>query len=360
MKKILIKYYCNLNLGDDLFIKILTERYSHIHFIIKNEGEMKVSFGKNLEKVSYNKFLIKLRNLLRKLNLFDDIIEYILSKKVNGIVQIGGSIFIEDKWHYRALKDYHKYSRKIKKYWYILGCNFGPYKEKKFKEMYYQHFSECCDICFREKYSYNLFKDLPNTRYAKDIVFGLNIEQYNKKEYILISVIKPSIRKELIEKDEEYYRKISELSIDFIEKNKKVKLISFCKNEGDEEAIEKILSFIPKEYSENISSYSYRGNIDEILEIIGKSEIVIATRFHAMILGFIFRKKVYPIAYSDKTINVLKDLEFKGNFCSFDNLKDISYEKILENEVLDEEIIEEAKRDAERHFEKLDLFLNKK
>lgn len=357
-KNILIKAYINKNLGDDLFIKILAEKFLKQNFIIvinkKIFSNDYLNF-KNLKRIKGFRILDFIIRKLKGIYIFSEIIAYKLNK-CDKIIEIGGSIFME-----KVGKNYHLIQRKSLKELYgkyfILGANFGPYNSNEFLEEYYNFFSECSDVCFRDIYSYSLFKNLPNIRYAKDIVFSLNVEEYAEKEYILISVIKPSIRKELFDKDNEYYNTIKNVAVDFLENGKKVKLMSFCKNEGDEEAIEEILKITPKSFRDKIGKYYYDGNIEDALEIIGKAEAVVATRFHAMILGFIYRKKVYPIAYSKKTTNVLEDLEFKGNYCSFDNLSKISYEKIMENEVLDENILELARKDAERHFEKLDLFL---
>lgn len=360
MDNIYIKAYINKNLGDDLFLKILLERYPRNIFYLIEECNLKLEkmyTFKNLKIVNYS-ILIKIFNyLLRKLNISINFTEENLIKKKNikAIIEIGGSIFMENKSNI-SLKIRKKDQEQVKNY-FILGANFGPYSSDKFLKEYYSFFSKCNDICFRERYSYDLFKNLSNIRYAKDIIFSLNVNNYSEKEYMLISVIKPSIRRELREKDKEYYKTVKNIIIESLKNNKKVKLISFCKNEGDEEAIEEILRIIPESFRDRVDKYYYRGNIEEALEIIGKAEAIVATRFHAMILGFIYKKKVYPIAYSKKTTNVLEDLEFKGNYCSFDKLNEVSYDKIMENEILDEDILELAKKDAEKHFEKLDLFL---
>ena len=36
----------------------------------------------------------------------------------------------------------------------------------------------CDDVCFRDLYSYELFKDLSQVRYAPDIVFQMNVDEY--------------------------------------------------------------------------------------------------------------------------------------------------------------------------------------
>ena len=63
---------------------------------------------------------------------------------------------------------------------------------------------------------------------------------------ILISVIKPSIRKELKTKDKEYYEIIKKIILSGVKIGKKIQLISFCENEGDEEAILEIRKILPE------------------------------------------------------------------------------------------------------------------
>ena len=139
-----------------------------------------------------------------------------------------------------------------------------------------------------------------------------------------------------------------------------VKFISFCSGEGDEEAIEKLSNMIPNEYQKNISKYFYRGDLKEALEVIENSSAVVATRFHAMILGFAFGKKVLPISYSNKMVNVLNDIDFKGKYATFSNFKNLNMEVLNENPRLSEEQLESLAIDGELHFKELDKFLNEK
>ncbi|MGL5089004.1 MAG: polysaccharide pyruvyl transferase family protein, partial [Cetobacterium sp.] len=159
--------------------------------------------------------------------------------------------------------------------------------------------------------------------------------------------------------ESEYFNRLKSLILDMIKDGKKVKLMSFCQEERDEEAIIKLLNMISNQHHKNISKYFYRGDINEAIDVINKAESVVATRFHAMILGFVLKKPVFPIAYSKKMTNVLEDLEFKGNFASLDNLKNLNYEKFKENSVLEEQNLLKASQDGEKHFLKLDEFINK-
>lgn len=357
VKEILIDAYVSLNLGDDLFIKILAERYLNSNFIVLTyynySNFLKL---KNLRIIKYNIFQKFLDKLLRKLNLYLDYTKEKKINKVDCVIEIGGSIFIQNREYKNILKSREK-KLKIKNY-YILGANFGPYYTDDYLTNYKFFFEKCKDVCFREEKSYNLFKELNNIRMASDIVFCLKDLKKIEEKYILFSIIKPSFRKVLHDKDEDYYNKVIEITLELLKKGKKIKYMSFCKSEGDEEAIRKIKSKIPKEYLKGISEYYYNGNIEEALGVVRKSEIIVATRFHAMILGFIYGKKVLPIAYSEKTLNVLEDLEFKGEYIEFSNLKKMTAQIVLGSKKLEKIKLENAKQDSLKHFEKLDIYLN--
>lgn len=355
MKKILVKAYLNFNLGDDLFIKILTERYPNINFYIESNDKKYTQMFKNNNIHLYQKSRLEKR--LIKLGVLKYFFYKKFLKKIDGIINIGGSIFMENSINYKKDIEKRKIENKaVKGNYYILGANFGPFKREKFKNKYEEFFSNCKDVCFRDKYSYNLFSELPNIRYADDIVFSLkdNIAPRNIEGKILISVIKPSIRKELKTKDKEYYETIKKLILEGMESGKKIQLISFCKNEGDEEAISEIKKLLPSKISVEIDTYFYRGNIEEALEVINSSEVIIATRFHAMILGFIYEKKVVPICYSKKMLNVIKDLEFKGGYGIFDNLDTISLKSIIKGNFLEKEKLLKILKNSKEHFKKLE------
>ncbi|MGL6066418.1 MAG: polysaccharide pyruvyl transferase family protein [Cetobacterium sp.] len=361
MKEILIKAYAHLNLGDDLFIKMLCERYENTQFYLyatPEYEELKGIDSNNLNILINNNFFKKVFfHLGRKIGI-SNILEDLKSRKMDGVVNIGGSIFIENNFSEEDFKIREK-NLKFGKNYFVLGANFGPYKNEEFKETYFNFFKECKDICFREKYSYELFKDLENVRYGNDIVFSLKRDAVETEDYVLFSIVLPSGREGFKGIESEYFNRLKSLILDVIKDGKKVKLMSFCQEERDEEAIIKLLNMIPNQQHKNISKYFYRGDINEALDTINKAESVVATRFHAMILGFVFKKPVFPIIYSKKMTNVLEDLEFKGNFASLDNLKNLNYEKFKENVALEENSLVKASQDGEKHFLKLDEFLNR-
>ena len=136
----------------------------------------------------------------------------------------------------------------------------------------------------------------------------------------------------------------------YADKNYEVVLMSFCKGEGDEDVIDRILE---KTNSDKIKSYYYNGNIDEALAEIASSEIVVGTRFHSIILGLVFNKKILPIIYSSKTKNMLNDLKFKGKMLEINDIDKINDENI-DSYVSNKLNIDKQRKMAEKHFEKLD------
>lgn len=199
---------------------------------------------------------------------------------------------------------------------------------------------------------------MKNVRYASDIVFQLkklDFKQNNKT--IAISVIKPSFRKALKGLDQEYYEKLREIIIHFVNKGFKVNLLSFCKLEGDEDAIEEILKNLPETYVRNVKKIYYRYNMNEMLKVIGSARFIIATRFHSMILGWLYHKPVFPIVYNKKMTNVIKDINFTGSYIDINNIDKLSVEDVYSSMFIKPIDITKQVIDSDRHFEKLDKFL---
>lgn len=355
-EKVLIRAYLRKNLGDDLFIKILSERYPDIKFQTISSVKYKKTFSKNI-KIKSN-FVIKYLNyLIRILSKRKSSLIQLVARKYKEIVWIGGSIFIEGK-----KGDTSTVSIPENKKYYILGSNFGPYKTEEYFEKAKELYENAQDVCFREKFSYEKFKNIKTTRLAPDIVFSL--KNYNKSEInmkekcVAISVIDCN-KRFLTEIANKYELFIIEMIKKFTELNYKIVLLSFCKKEGDERAIKRILRKIKKKYKninyKKIETCFYRGNIEEILDKINKSSIVIGTRFHANILGILMEKTVIPISYSKKTTNYLSDINFKGKILEIESMGKSDFEEAFEDKNLEYKYdSSELRKESEKQFEILD------
>lgn len=335
-----VNAYLYNNLGDDLFVDVLVNRYpSSKFYTISNFYK---SNNKNI-KIYSNKFINKLlvKNVALKKRL--------VLKKCNCIVSIGGSMFIEGK-------SKNKSDEFEGKDYYILGSNFGPYRTQDYFNESFRFFEKAKDVCFREKYSYDLFKELPNVRQAPDILFSLDTEKIKitNRKRVVISVI--SCDKKMGKKQEAYINKIVELIRSLHNKGYEICLMSFCKIEGDEEAINEIVS----KCDIDVDTYFYRGNRDEALNVLADSQIIVGSRFHANILGLVLGKTIIPLSYSKKTNNVLKDIGYNGKIIDINNIEDWDINTITEEDLQLKFEVKEQRKEALKHFKKLDNIMGEK
>ena len=334
--KVFIEAYLYGNLGDDLFLDILSERYPNTEFITVSHFYEPIS---EQVKVHNDRWLGKLIPL-RKIQKF-------YAKKCDLVVSIGGSMYIEGVSEMSPVADFGK------KY-YIIGANFGPYDSQQYVRKHHQFFPNAEDVCFRENYSYRLFQEIKNVRKAPDIVFSCKYipEHREHRHQLILSVI--NCQNELEKYRECYLSKMAQLAENFVERGYEVCCMSFCKAQKDEEAIEEIR----RRCKVSIDTYYYRGNHKEALQMIADCEVVIGTRFHANVLGFLFHKAVIPIVYSKKTSNMLEDLNFQGKSISLNEIDKFEAEEITEQDLQYRLEIDKIKERAEEQFMKLDKVLN--
>ncbi|OMD44115.1 polysaccharide pyruvyl transferase family protein [Paenibacillus odorifer] len=360
MKKMLIYAYTEFNLGDDLFIKVLCERYPDTQFRICAPSLYKQCFKeiKNLKVYpSDSLFLRGVAFICRRLKIHNLAQKY-MADRSDGVVHIGGSIFMQAEHWEEHFKNAEAIRNKNKPY-YLLGSNFGPYTDKEYYEEHRRIFKDYTDICFREKYSYELFEDLDHVRLAPDIIFQLNPPdlQPEPEDYIVLSVIKPS-SKGLNGFDNLYYEKMKELAIYFIEKGYAVHFMSFCEHEGDQLAIEEIRNLMGSSYEDAIQVHLYKTNMEEVLAVLANSSFIVASRFHAMILGWVLDKPVFPVAYSQKMINVMEDAQYKGLYTDFTTLEQLQPAQVFDSMTTHYMDVTPQAKHAERHFEHLDTYLS--
>jgi len=362
MKRVLINAYTKDNLGDDLFIKVLCDRYPNTEFILYAPSSYRKTFKdlKNLSIFPNDSFIVRLINsiLFRIFNIKGYFLNR-LSKKSDASVLIGGSLFMEvGNWQF-TMKKIESMRYKDNPF-FLLGANFGPYSDINFKAKHEKMFRGFTDISFRDKYSYDLFKHLGNVRVASDIIFNLKKGKMDlrKDNNVVISVIKPSVRKSLNVSDNTYYEKIRDIAVYFLKNDYKVTLMSFCEPEGDKEAIENIERLIPERYLSGISKHMYKSNIKETLDVIANSSYVVATRFHAMILGWVYNIPVYPIIYSEKMTNVINDAGFKGKYSNIETINTLKPKEVFDSMNRNVINVSDLVIDSERHFEKLDNYLS--
>lgn len=362
MKRVFIHAYMAGNLGDDLLVRILCQRYEKVKFFILADESYKLRFEKvrNLKVYSPNdKSVVFWNKFWKKTKKVDNGFWKMLIKSSYASVHIGGSVFVQHFDDYSAFYNTDVTLRRLSRRMYLIGANFGPYTDENYYKQYHELLSTYDGICFRDKYSYNLFSDSANVNYAPDVVFNYKSEEKNvvEKKQVLISVIELKSRDgkfSICNYMEEYKKFLINVSALYIAKGYSIKFVSFCETQGDARAIEELMPAFSVEQKKMIETYTYDMDIESCIQLFDESEIIVATRFHGVILGWLKKKKVLPIVYDLKTLHTLMD-----NGCSvyvtLDELKNANVESLINSiEKLPDELVEQLKQEAGRQFWKTD------
>ena len=350
MKKIFLYAYDRQNLGDDLFVHTIVRRYPDAQFYMWSDVKNRRTYSclPNLKVVDKDSPLVHLLHSLRP-SLAARYKAW-LEQRCNAVVYIGGSIFME--YHnWETICTWWEWTARNRPF-YVLGANFGPWHTEAYRAKMAEIFTDCRDVCFRDKYSAGLFPGI--VRQAPDILFSYPMPKVPVEEnQVFVSVINCAGRDEshnLNDCDGRYVANMARLLRQLLDAGKDLVLASFCKEEGDEEGIRKILDAMNCGNDPRIRVLCYDGtNAEELTRAIAGSGSVIATRFHATILAMAAGRPVLPIVYSDKTRHVLDDLGFSG--AVYDLREDIPWT------VAEMAAAVPPTMEAQGHFEKLDAVI---
>lgn len=359
MKKVFLYAYDKQNLGDDLFVHAITRRYPDVQFYMWTDRKNRETFAclPNLRIIDKDSRFVRLLHRIRPslVARYKGVIE----GNCDAVVYIGGSIFMEYP-NWEQICTWWEWTAENRPF-YVLGANFGPWHTEEYRDKMAEIFGKMRDVCFRDKYSLNLFPDVDMVRCAPDILFSYPMPTVVVKEkQVFVSVIDCAGRDEtydLSEFDEQYVANVSNILRAYLDDGYSLILASFCKKEGDENGIRKLLAVLGEDTRIKVLYYDGT-NHQEMLTALAESGLVIGTRFHAVVLAFTAGRPVLPILYSDKTQHVLRDLGFEGTV--LDLRDEDSWTRQLPVVISS---AEEADRSfggrAEEHFEKLDSALGK-
>ncbi|PEA53587.1 transferase [Bacillus pseudomycoides] len=364
MKRIFVDIYLMFNLGDDLFLDILAKKYPHCEITVNYLGKDYDQFISQYCNVNRRKYTI-LNKIGQRLKILDSITNYDkVAEEHDALIFIGGSIFREEKYHNSLYQDRIRMAQEFKKRnrpIFILGANFGPYETEEFFHDYKEFFKLCDDICFRDRYSYELFQDLPQVRYAPDIVFQMNIDEYKtevSKNIVGFSIIDVRHKNGLSMYYNDYVNSTVKTIELLVNRGYRCCLMSFCEQEGDLELIRTIKLFLSPEVLKNVTIYNYNGNLKEAITLIASFKFFIAARFHANILALLLDIGVMPLIYSTKTTNMLRDINFNRPLIHMEELH-LQHDENFINQLSHNKInLEFITKNAKNQFEKLSEFLN--
>lgn len=331
------------NLGDDLFVRMLCARYPDVRFLTCAAQDYAVRFADvaNLE--------------VRPESEFSELV-----RGADAVAHIGGCCFVQHRDDFSDFLKADTFLADNARSLVFLGGNFGPYADPAYLDAYRKLFRRYYGLTFRDRYSAGLFADYPNVAYAPDIVFGYPARAAEKRRRAVVAPISFAGRtgnNGIEQYGAAYHDLMVRLVSSLVGRGHEVVLASFCKGQGDEDEIARILGGLAPGMRAAVHTAFYRAFPEEVVPKFEDADCVVATRFHAMVLGFAHGCRVLPVVYDQKTQKVLEDLEHPlsvrlEELASAD--ADELVERLLAAEPLDVAPLAKA---SEGHFRFLDQLL---
>lgn len=346
---IVLRAYLDNNLGDDLMIKLLVEKFPKHHFFMYSNSSTVIN--------TYEKYLnVEIRPTFK---MKKDI------KNIDVFITIGGSIF--------QLKSIKQHITRIFKILFLkmlkfrnvkivtIGANLGPFANKFSYKLVELELRQNSLTTVRDSSSMNIiesFKKIKNYHLTNDIVYYLPNENKNIKNGLGISTYRSE---KSDENNFQNYKIISKIVDQYIENTgKEVKLFAFdSEKENDLVSAHHIYNL--SKNKEKLTIIPYLGNVEEFLIHFSSCEKLVAIRFHSAILADIYNIPFLPIVYSSKMENLLEDNNYDGLSLPLKSLdKDLDINEVVQNLITGNHLFNNFKeKEHPIHFEELEKILTK-
>lgn len=287
--KVMLFAYLDNNIGDDLMLKLLSEKFpSHEFYVYTTNSVVLNTFAQ------FKNFTPRCPSQ-RKADV--DVVDAVLA--------IGGSIFNDlnslrgKVARLRKILFIAKASRKGKLI-ATVGCNLGPYKDKLGWYLTVAELRLNSLITVRDQSSFDLLstRSFANVHLADDIVYGLHVPVgVEPRNGLGVSAFRST---HAGENNYQNYQALAAIIDGYVEKtNKPVKLFAFdSEHENDVSAASHILNLV--ENKAHVELVPYLGDVAGFVEKFNQCERHVAIRFHSAILSDLMKIPFYPISYSNK------------------------------------------------------------
>jgi len=367
MKKVLVHGYFGVNLGDDLFFRVLAAHYPDVKFYLPTTRWDYCDLFLDVPNIKIIDFFKIARLTNKKVYTLPKLYSRINMKRFDAVVCIGGSLFIDHQkpapWHRKAIEQYSflcdwEYAKASNVPYYVLGANWGPCYNDYFYNTFDKAFDSLADLYFRDQASFREFAHKSAARVGGDILMGNPLitgacEGVARRKQIAISPVNPARKCDGISNPIGYYDHLAKLCDDYVRLGYEVKLLSFCRDEGDEAAIGEVLARTKE--TQGIETAYYRGDWKTMLRTIAASERMVASRFHATVIGWTVGVPVYSLTYSEKTVNLIRDCALVDSFTRIGEITWLDPKTVAQKSALPEHV--EQFSGADKAFARLDLLL---
>lgn len=308
--RVFVSFYDRGNLGDDLLFRALVERYPSTSFDYLEMGKGNGAFAPYANANGWS--VVRYADgVLRRLHLPWRVERWArrrLIRRSRIAVRIGGSLYMErGAWRLDAELDAELLQSREGAV--FVNGNFGPWQSREFLERYTSIFARALDVTVRDRASLEQLSGITTVRLAPDLIFASpHPEPATEPGGVVVSVIDLANREDLAAHREPYEAGLAGLIEDLVAAGERVTVMSFCTYEGDVAAAERILARLPGPVRARVLTHYYTGDVDAALAALAGARTIVATRFHAMVLGLTYGRGVVSIAYSGKTAQALEDL----------------------------------------------------
>lgn len=344
--RIIVEAYLDNNLGDDIMIKIMVDKFPEHQFFLYSDSTVVQKTFENIKNLS-----VKNTNQRKK-----DL------KNIDAYIKIGGSIFQIINFKQQVLRIIGILGLMKMRYKGIkiatLGCNFGPYSTKFGIKLTEWELRNNQLVTVRDQFSFKMltgFRKIDNFFYADDIVYNYNVLKCDRiKSGLGISVYR-SLKNE--ENNYENYQALANIADNYIKRTgKRVSLFAFdSEQENDLSAMHHIFNL--SNHKQSIDLVPYIGDSETFINKYKNCERIIAIRFHSAILADLFKVPFLPIPYSNKLMNLLNDRGFTGDIISIENLNmKLDIERVVSNLITGENLFTnflDNKGNSKEHFDQL-------
>ena len=324
------------NIGDDIFVKLVCDRYPETTFVITE----KARYG-SLSRIDNLEFSADLQKWLWTCGIgprsaCKSVVGHLLGRyyrlrmpRCRCAIHIVGNTFKNRAYEGWFQSRWVREQIRLVKEYFLVSTNFGPYTDPRWRDDFARIFPRMKDVCFRDKRSFELFKELPSVRYAPDAVLSLGRqEHFENRNTVVISVIDCAMTErgaDLNESAQTYEVLMAACAERYACQGKKVVLLN-ANAQQDGPAAERILKRCKNQ--ENIRICSYEGDLETVFTLYASAQKVIGTRLHTIILAWLFDVPVVPIVYDIKVKSILQAYDFPEPQYDICDLGSVRAEKI--------------------------------
>ncbi|MBQ6637654.1 MAG: polysaccharide pyruvyl transferase family protein [Lachnospiraceae bacterium] len=302
--------YFDCNYGDDIFIKGITALFPMHRFytILEHYPDRIIRWADEIP----NLFLLPEKKLFMDKRFFD------------AYVCVGGDIF-PDGGDFEKRKSYIRSVKANNGKVFFVGFSLFHEYGTKTKEDFQNMMKDADIIAPRDEESAAILRTiLPDKEIVSMADLALSTEYFGespkkeRKNILGISVREPGNVSEEVLKN--YILSINSAAAEYLKKDETNRVRLFGLSDGinsDRDIIAQITSEI--EDGKRVEEVIYQGNIKDTVSLIEECELVIGTRFHAILTCIAKQIPFIPVSYEVKTDHLLKEISYDGTVYTFDD-----------------------------------------